>query len=487
MKQTISIFVSGAKRLKEHRMMLKVLANDMNGELRKKGQDIIINMYSYMNLGDDQKEYDDFIEHRSDIVFFIIEDKLGEKTRDEFLLALEAYKKTGAPKIYIFLKEFNERTPEIEEIEKLVNNNYSSYYIEYSNLDDLVAKVRKRLQQDIDEKLDKLNATPEKKVRKYKNWAIVSTLLLLLSLIGAGIYSLFNKSADDVVLLFAGGGSALSCMEHTCEAVGDLNQYENSISISMPSSNAWSLVSSEVLHHHAIKNDNVKMPFYPVCLSATPASESDFLHLTDRDQFLKMGSIISVHVGDDRLMVYVKKTLDHELINGKDSITAKDLCTLINVVLEKDYNVFSTQAGSGTLLAYRNLLSPLGVDISSESMGDNLKWFSQTTPSNKIRRNEQPYIILGSEFYTNDEVYQQGDCRGLVVVDDNNESIKKSVYIYFAGYYHGEEGNSFWIPDEMVEFLKKINPKYGDVIKGNLIPRRNEMVSVPLDDELPKD
>ena len=165
MKQTLSIFVSGAKRLKEHRMLLKALANDMNGEFRKKGIDLNINMYSYMNLGDDQKEYDDFIEHKSDIVFFIIEDKLGEKTRNEFMVATEAFKKTGSPKIYVFLKEFQERTPEIEEIEKLVNNNYNSYYVEYSNLEDMAAKVRSRLEQDVDEKMNKLNATRLNKLR----------------------------------------------------------------------------------------------------------------------------------------------------------------------------------------------------------------------------------------------------------------------------------------------------------------------------------
>lgn len=53
-KATISIFVSGTKRLKEQRMSLKVLANDMNGEYRKNGVDIILNMYSYLNFGTDE-------------------------------------------------------------------------------------------------------------------------------------------------------------------------------------------------------------------------------------------------------------------------------------------------------------------------------------------------------------------------------------------------------------------------------------------------
>lgn len=484
MKQTISIFVSGAKRLKEHRMLLKVLANDMNGEFREKGYDTIINMYSYLNLGDDQKEYDDFIENRSDIVFFIIEDTLGDKTRNEFMVASKAFKKHGTPKIYVFIKEVQERTPEIEEIETLLNSNYSSYYVEYSNLEDMVAKVKARLQEDVDARMDRMNISPEKKVRKYKFWAFLSTLLLL-GAVAAGLYWMYLKPPK-VVLLFAGGGSALSCLNHQFQDINDINQYDNSICISMPSSSAWTLISTEVMHHHAIKNDKVKMPFFPVCLSAKEASESDFLKLTDRDQFLKKGSIISVHVSDDRLMVYVKKTLDNLLVNNRDTITAEELCQLIDLSKNKDYNIFSTQEGSGTLMTYREVLTPLGTEVTTEKLGDNLLWFSQTTPSIKIRKNEQPYIILGSEFYVNDEVYKEGDCRGLLVVDSTKQAIKKPIYLYFAAYSHGEEGNTLWIPDEMVNFLKIIDPRYGDVIKGNLIPRRNEKVIVPLNEELPR-
>lgn len=37
MKSTISIFVSGSKKLKEHRLRLKALVNNLNGEFRMKG------------------------------------------------------------------------------------------------------------------------------------------------------------------------------------------------------------------------------------------------------------------------------------------------------------------------------------------------------------------------------------------------------------------------------------------------------------------
>ena len=483
-RDTITIFVSGAKRLKEHRTRLKVLSNDINGDLQRQGYAITLNMFSYMNLGDSQAEYDNFIKNKSDIVLFIIEDRIGEKTREEFLLASEARKKRGKPKIYVFLKEQKERTAELAEIENLINGNHSSYYIEYSSLDDLVAKVRNRLNKDVNERLDKSNASPVKKLRKYKFWAIASTIVLFL-LFGIGIKQYLAKD-HRVVLLFVGGGSAMNCIKDKYESVGDVYSYEHSICIGVSSSVAWSLISGEILHHHAVKNDRVQIPFYPVCLSAKEAKESDFLKLCDREQFVNKGSVLSVYLGDDQLIVYIKKSYDNGLVNGKDSIHVDELSQLIRESLDENYIIYTTQEGSGTLLSYRDLLTPKGIEITTKAMGNNLQWFSSQTPSNSIRRDEKPYLILGSEYYTATEVYEEGDCRGLVVIDENGKTIKKPVYLYFAGYHHGLEGRYFWIPDEMVELLKKINPKYGDVIKDNRLPRRNEMVIVSLDEELEK-
>lgn len=483
-RDTITIFVSGAKSLKEHRTRLKVLSNDINGELQRQGYSLTLNMYSYMNLGDSQAEYDNFIKNKSDIVLFIIEDRFGDKTREEFLLAAEARKKRGRPKMYVFLKEQKERTAELAEIENLINSNHSSYYIEYSSLDDLVAKVRNRLNKDINDRLNKRNASPEKKIKKYKFWAIAATIVLLV-ISGIGIKQYLTKD-NRVVLLFIGGGSAMNCIKDKCESVGDVYHYENAICIGVSSSVAWSLISGEILHHHAVKNDRVQIPFYPVCLSAKEAKESDFLKLCDREQFVSKGSVLSVYIGDDQLILYIKKSLNNDLVNGKDSICVEDMAQLIRESLEEDYIIFTTQEGSGTLLSYRDLLTPKGIEITTTEMGNSLQWFSSQTPSNNIRRDETPYLILGSEYYTATEVYEEGDCRGLVVVDDNGNTIRKPVYIYFAGYHHDLEGRYFWIPDEMVELLKKINPRYGDIIKDNRLPRRNEMVIISLDEELEK-
>ena len=80
MKSSITIFVSGSKSLKVQRTRLKALANNINAENRLKGKKISLNMFSYQNLGDNQSEYDDFIKNQSDVIFFLIEDHIGDKT-----------------------------------------------------------------------------------------------------------------------------------------------------------------------------------------------------------------------------------------------------------------------------------------------------------------------------------------------------------------------------------------------------------------------
>ena len=81
-------------------MRLKALVNNLNGENRMKGIPITLNMFSYVNLGDNQTDYDDFIKNKSDIVIFIIEDRIGDKTREEFLLATQEHKKTGSERAF---------------------------------------------------------------------------------------------------------------------------------------------------------------------------------------------------------------------------------------------------------------------------------------------------------------------------------------------------------------------------------------------------
>ena len=481
MKTSLSIFVSGSKSLKEHRVRLKALVNNMNGENRLRGYPITLNMFSYVNLGDSQAEYDDFIQSKSDIVLFIIEDKLGVKTREEFELASQCYQKRRRPKIMVFMREFRERTPDIQEIENLISSYADSYYIDYANLEDLENKVKERLNQVVEEQMDKINASPRKRLLKLKVWAWAASVgMFLLGLFGL---QQFLSRIDDVTLLFVGGGSAVSCLEELHPEVGNVYDYPNSICLAVPTSTSWPIITSEVIHHHAIKSEQFPKPFYPICLSAMAADEASFLKMSNKAQFVAKGSVLALHLGEDYLVTYVKKTLKNRFIDGKDSINVVDLAHFLQDVSKQNIRIFTTEEGSGTLTTYQRVLGPNHITLSKSALGERVDKFTDLTPKSKIRMDESPYIMLGSRYYVAKEVYKEGDCRAICVLDENGNAITKSIILYFAG-YNVDGGSSLWIPDEMVDFLRKVDPRYGSVIKDNRIPRVNEQVIVDMNEYL---
>lgn len=481
MKNNLSIFVSGSKNLKEHRLRLKALVNNMNGEHRLKGSPVVMNMFSYVNLGDNQSEYDHFIKNSADIILFIIEGKMGEKTREEFLLASQEYKRSGTPKMFVFMKEFSERTPEINQLERFISDNSSAYYIEYSNLEDLEFKVKERLEHEAEALMDKDKTSSRQKIRNLK-WQARLAMLALAAVLLFSLLGLIAKK-EDVTLLFIGGGSVVRCIEEEFPGVGNVYDYPNSICIAVPTSTSWPIISTEVMQHHATKESHVNKLFYPICLSAMEADESNFLKMSNRGQFVGKGAVLSYHLGEDFLTVYVKKSYQNGLIDGKDSISVRDLAEFLRAVSQEKVNIFTTEEGSGTLTYYQSSLSPYDVPITKAALGEHVDKFTDLTPRSKIRRDETPYIMLGSRYYVAKEVYEDGDCRPIIVLDEAGKPVTKSIYIYFAGYL-ADDGVSFWIPDRMIELLQKMNPEFRDIIKNNRLPRKNERVIVSVNDYL---
>lgn len=461
-------------------MRLKAMVNNLNAENRLKGRPITLNMFSYVNLGDNQAEYDDFIANKTDIAIFLIEDRIGDKTREEFMLATHAQKETGIPKILVFMREFRERTPEIAEAESFVSENTNSYYIEYSNLEDLELKVKDRLTAEVDELVERTKIPPKRRMTFLMIWSWLATIacLLLLSVIVNRILS----GQKDVTLLFIGGGSAVSCLENY-EGIGNVYEYENSICLAVPTSTSWPVITSEVQHQHSRKVSGHTKLFYPVCLSAMKAEDASFLKMSNKEQFVNKGSVLAYHLGEDYLAAYVKKSYHNKLIDGKDTISIRDLAAFLKEVSKQDVMIFTTEEGSGTLTYYQRSLEPYNMTVTKAALGERVDKFTDLTPMSKIRRDETPYIMLGSRYYVAKEVYAEGDCRAICVVDEHGDAISKSIYLYFAGYYE-DGGASYWIPDVMVDFLRKLDPRFGGVIKNNRIPRENERVIVPLNDLL---
>lgn len=171
----IRIFIAGSKSLKEERLRMKALVNDMNSNYSGKGKPVTINMSSYEDFGDRQIEYDEFIKEEADIVIFIIDKKLGKKTENEFKIACQSYREKGKPEVISFFHSFPERTPDIEHAESVIYKESGKYYVDYNNYEDLIAKAKERIDtyvtKSIREKI--LHHT-----RKKMNWILKLSLIL---------------------------------------------------------------------------------------------------------------------------------------------------------------------------------------------------------------------------------------------------------------------------------------------------------------------
>lgn len=106
----IHIFVAGAKDLKLQRTALKALGNDINAEFEHSGNDTSLSIRTYENFGENQEEYNTYIQDKADLIIFVLEGKIGPYTEKEFLVAYQQLKLKKHPQILVFLKEFTELT-----------------------------------------------------------------------------------------------------------------------------------------------------------------------------------------------------------------------------------------------------------------------------------------------------------------------------------------------------------------------------------------
>ena len=155
--KTLSVFVAGAKNLESLRQRLKAMANDLNNEYKRNGLDITVNMVSYENFGDEQNDYNKFITEEADMILFLLEDKIGSKTEEEYRLTVEMQKKSGRPEHCVFLKDFNVKTDEIAHIEELMSSTSNKYYVCYKNPEDLLSKAKTRITEMTQKKWKSLN------------------------------------------------------------------------------------------------------------------------------------------------------------------------------------------------------------------------------------------------------------------------------------------------------------------------------------------
>lgn len=95
-----------------------------------------------------QEEYNSYIRNRTDYAIFILAERAGLITLDEFKVAFEAFQENGKPRIFVYsqVTSEGEHLPEDHGIQVIRNymnqmGRYGQYYVEYSDLRDLQNQI----------------------------------------------------------------------------------------------------------------------------------------------------------------------------------------------------------------------------------------------------------------------------------------------------------------------------------------------------------
>lgn len=460
MKKTINIFVAGAKDLKNERNALKALAHELNTSYEDRKININLKIRSYEDFRDNQIEYNNFIENEADVAIFVLKDRIGKHTEEEFINAASAFNRKKIPEIIVFLNKDRKETQEVAHIQELLQEHLGNhYFVEYSDDDDLKAKARKRI--------DRFIRPTFRMNSRATIWAL--TLTTLCAVVFAGLFAWSclkkeNKNTDNATpsILFVGGGSVVNYIK---EITGvDIRTYENSIFASMPSGNAYSQIAEE--YNRFINSKTTpRLPFRTIILSADKVLDlKKMLSTCRRDVFENNASIVECYLGDDSLVVWIsneffdKNSLDNDVQNGNPVIHVNSLKKL----LQGSVRVFATSKPSGTRHAYNKYLNnneeidisePIGNTIITFNEADDIKNFSD-------EKKNTPYIILCSTHYYPKHINDDMVKKYLLVTGKDNEltPATKKYCLYFVVFK--EENYKIAKPIyDFIKLLSKKNPK----------------------------
>ena len=139
------VFIAGAKALNRERDAIRSVFS----QLSNRGN-ILYQTWTYedfdrsFTLEGRQNDYNSFITTEADSIVFILNDRIGGITKNEFELALNNFLTTRHPIIHVYCLGYtNEQiTPEIQEIRDIINN-HNQYYTDYRDTNDLKNQIRR--------------------------------------------------------------------------------------------------------------------------------------------------------------------------------------------------------------------------------------------------------------------------------------------------------------------------------------------------------
>lgn len=468
------IFVAGSKSLQAERNALKALAHEMNNRYRKKKIDVLVEISSYEDLGDNQNVYDKFITETADVVIFVFDGKMNEITEKEFNTAADAFKQKKLPEILVFIKKCEKETDEIKRIHKLTRDRLGSYYCSgYENEADLKKEAKLKIE-------DLVN--PIAHNRNAKKWRIATIAVAVLSLfILAGLTSYFVGSKknheprrtvvldDEPLLLFMGGGSVAKFIEDSDSGWGikldsldsdSYGNFHNTIYMGVATGHLWNMLGEEYYKNEEVYNQK----FYPIFLAADTISVKQIKSTIPKKEEISNNILIfKTYIGDDPINTYIGSMLSQKMKENEDYYIDsngnkyQDSQQLIRLLEQQVQNtnqndLYTTSPESGTLGKYRTVIG--------EALINRILECGHVYNEHRPIASGNNFVILGSQFYYPNPLPNHE--KFFVKSNNSPTYLYKKLYLYFVAYWPGQTTNKekqFIIPKPVQRFFNILNKK----------------------------
>ena len=148
----IKCFIAGSKSLQRERDGLRATMSVMYNKWMNFNFKILSFTFEDFDkkvvIGGQQKLYNNFIEKDADWALFIIDKGIGDKTREEFRIAMDSYINNRRPNIVIFGKVGTSDILELSIIKAEVEK-HGQYWVDYSDIDNLKLSFESILNWDL--------------------------------------------------------------------------------------------------------------------------------------------------------------------------------------------------------------------------------------------------------------------------------------------------------------------------------------------------
>lgn len=150
--QQVNVFFAGSKELQTER---DVYSNVIS-QLQTKWKDKNINLYGYsfqnfehgFMYNGHQCTYNEFIKRYTNVAIFVLNGNVGGKTKEEFDIAMDSFKESGHPIIYVYSRKSDIKNKDVETTRNRVNEE-AQYWQDYSDNEQL----RLLIKNDLSERL----------------------------------------------------------------------------------------------------------------------------------------------------------------------------------------------------------------------------------------------------------------------------------------------------------------------------------------------